>query len=121
VPGLPAKPAVSTNAEPYSGGRDLALDAAILLATLGGATTCGAAFTLLVGATRNANTAFVLLLLFGSALAGRLHRRWIACSSASLTQKAALPRSIIPTDRTRLAGANHRDVDPLEHVFASFN
>jgi Protein of unknown function (DUF2721) len=48
--------------------RVLALDAAILLAALGGATTCGAAFTLFVGATRNANTAFVLLLLFGSAL-----------------------------------------------------
>ena len=48
--------------------RVLALDAAIVLAALGGATTCGAAFTLFVGATRNANTAFVLLLLFGSAL-----------------------------------------------------
>ena len=48
--------------------RVVALDAAIVLAALGGATTCGAAFTLFVGATRNANTAFVLLLLFGSAL-----------------------------------------------------
>jgi hypothetical protein len=38
--------------------RVLALDAAIVLA----------AFTLFVGATRNANTAFVLILLFGSAL-----------------------------------------------------
>ena len=63
--------------------RVLALDAAIVLAALGGGTTCGAAFTLFVGATRNANTAFVLLLLFGSAElhGGRsrcLHRRWIA-------------------------------------------
>jgi hypothetical protein len=48
--------------------RVLALDAAIVLAALGGATTCGAAFTLFVGATRNANAAFVLFLLFGSAL-----------------------------------------------------
>jgi hypothetical protein len=48
--------------------RVLALDAAIVLAALGGATTCGAAFTLFVGATRNANTAFALLLLFGAAL-----------------------------------------------------
>jgi hypothetical protein len=47
--------------------RVLALDAAIVLAALGGATTCGAAFTLFVGATRNANIAFVLILLFGSA------------------------------------------------------
>jgi hypothetical protein len=90
VPGLPAKPAVFTNAEPYSGRRDLPLDAATLLTTLGGATTCGAAFTLLVGATHNANAAFVLLLLFGSALAGRLHRRWIACSSASLNSESGV-------------------------------
>jgi hypothetical protein len=48
--------------------RVLALDAAIVLAALGGATTCGAAFTLFVGALRNADTAFALLLLFGSAL-----------------------------------------------------
>jgi hypothetical protein len=48
--------------------RVLALDAAIVLGALGGATTCGAAFTLFVGALRNANTAFALFLLFGSAL-----------------------------------------------------
>jgi hypothetical protein len=48
--------------------RVLALDAAILLATLGGATTCGAAFTLFVGATWNADTGLVLLWLLGSAL-----------------------------------------------------
>jgi Protein of unknown function (DUF2721) len=41
---------------------------AIVLAALGGATTCRAAFTSFVGATRDANTAFVLLLLFGSSL-----------------------------------------------------
>jgi hypothetical protein len=35
--------------------RVLALDTAIVLAALGGATTCGAAFTLFVGATRNAD------------------------------------------------------------------
>jgi hypothetical protein len=40
----------------------------MVLAALGGATTCGAAFTLFVGATRNADTAFVLILLFGASL-----------------------------------------------------
>ena len=48
--------------------RVLALDVAIVLAALGGATTCGAAFALFVGATRNADTAFVLILLFGASL-----------------------------------------------------
>jgi hypothetical protein len=48
--------------------RVVALDIAIVLAALGGANTCGAAFTLFLGAMRNADTAFILLLLFGSAL-----------------------------------------------------
>jgi hypothetical protein len=48
--------------------RVLALDVSIVLAALGGASTCGAAFALFVGATRNANAATALFLLFGSAL-----------------------------------------------------
>jgi hypothetical protein len=48
--------------------RVIALDTAIVLAALGCASTCGAAFTLFVGATRNANAASVLLVLFGAAL-----------------------------------------------------
>ena len=48
--------------------RVVALDIAIVLAAHGGANTCGAAFTLFLGAMRNADTAFILLLLFGSAL-----------------------------------------------------
>ena len=48
--------------------RVLALDIAIVLAALGGASTCGAAFTLFVGALRDANAASVLFVLFGSAL-----------------------------------------------------
>lgn len=50
-------------------GRVLALDIAIVLAALGCASTCGAAFTLFIGASRNADIASAVLMLFGAALA----------------------------------------------------
>lgn len=49
--------------------RMAALDVAVALAAVGGASTCGAAFALFVGALRDATTAWVLFLLFGAALA----------------------------------------------------
>jgi len=49
--------------------RTLALDTAIALGVVGGAATCGAAFTLFVDALRDATVASVLFLLFGLALA----------------------------------------------------
>ena len=48
--------------------RSLLLDAAVLLAALGGALTCGAALTLFVGAVRNASTGRLLFTFFGVAL-----------------------------------------------------
>jgi uncharacterized transporter YbjL len=48
--------------------RILALDSAIILGALGGATTCGAAFALFVGALRNEAIATVLFVLFGLSL-----------------------------------------------------
>jgi hypothetical protein len=48
--------------------RTLALDAAMILGALAGATTCGAAFALFVGALRSTSIAMVLFLLFGLAL-----------------------------------------------------
>ncbi len=48
--------------------RTIALDTAMILGALGGATTCGAAFTLFVGALRNTTIATLLFLLFGLSL-----------------------------------------------------
>lgn len=48
--------------------RSLALDVAVLLATLVGALTCCAALTLFLGALRNAGTGYILFAFFGSAL-----------------------------------------------------
>ena len=74
--------------------RVLALDAAIVLAALGGATTCGAAFTLFVGATRNANTALVLLPLSARRSAAQLPRwaflSWTDCLPGTVSAKRAL-------------------------------
>jgi hypothetical protein len=48
--------------------RSLALDAAVILAALGGVATCGAVLTLFVGALRDNTVATVLFALFGSAI-----------------------------------------------------
>ncbi len=48
--------------------RSLALDAAVVLAALGGVATCGAVLTLFVGALRDATIANVLFGLFGAAI-----------------------------------------------------
>ncbi|WP_147077949.1 DUF2721 domain-containing protein [Methylobacterium haplocladii] len=45
--------------------RSLILDAAVILATLGGVAVCGAVLTLFVGALRDATVADVLFALFG--------------------------------------------------------
>src|ERR1700758_2895341 len=48
--------------------RSLALDAAVLLAALGGAATCASVLTLFVGALRDATVASVLFTTFGLAV-----------------------------------------------------
>jgi len=48
--------------------RSLALDAAVVLAALGGVATCGAVLTLFVGALRDATVATLLFGLFGAAI-----------------------------------------------------
>lgn len=48
--------------------RSLALDAAVILAALGGVATCGAVLTLFVGALRDATVADILFALFGLAI-----------------------------------------------------
>ncbi|MFE1597758.1 DUF2721 domain-containing protein [Methylobacterium sp. ID0610] len=48
--------------------RSLALDAAVVLAALGGVATCGAVLTLFVGALRDTGVASVLFFLFGAAI-----------------------------------------------------
>jgi hypothetical protein len=48
--------------------RILALDTAMILGAMGGATTCAAAFALFVGAMRDETAASVLFVLFGLAL-----------------------------------------------------
>lgn len=49
--------------------RSRSLDVAVLLAAAAGALTCGAAFTLFLGALRSGATGIVLFTLFGGALA----------------------------------------------------
>ncbi|MGU3666296.1 DUF2721 domain-containing protein [Methylobacterium sp. A49B] len=48
--------------------RSLALDAAVLMAALGGVATCGSVLTLFVGALRDNTVATVLFGLFGAAI-----------------------------------------------------
>jgi hypothetical protein len=48
--------------------RTLVLDASIVLAAIGGASTCGAAFVLFLGSVREAAIASTLFVLFGLAL-----------------------------------------------------
>ena len=48
--------------------RSLALDAAVVIASLGGAATCGAVLTLFIGSLRSSEVASVLYTLFGAAI-----------------------------------------------------
>ncbi len=48
--------------------RSLALDAAVVIASLGGAATCGAVLTLFIGTLRSSEVASLLYALFGSAI-----------------------------------------------------
>ena len=48
--------------------RSLALDAAVVIGSLGGAATCGAVLTLFIGSLRSSEVASVLYTLFGAAI-----------------------------------------------------
>ena len=73
--------------------RSRALDGAVILASLAGASTCGAALTLFLGAIRNGGAAWLLFALFGAAVACTIGALCCYCYEMLLASRGLRARS----------------------------
>jgi Protein of unknown function (DUF2721) len=81
--------------------RSIALDVAVVLAAIGGASTCGSVLTLFVGALRDATVASVLFTTFGVAVACTIGA--IAAYTTEMLMAGSGVRAVVAAQRRSAA------------------